>query len=43
MKGYSVNAGYYGWIPSEGRYILFATEGDYEELYLELERSNDED
>lgn len=38
MRGYSVYAGFYGWIPSKGCYILFACEGDYEEYYEEIER-----
>ena len=33
MKGYYVPNGYMGWI--NGRYILFATEGDYVEAYME--------
>lgn len=39
MNGYPVYAGYYGWIPSEGRYILFACESDYYDYYEEIERS----
>lgn len=34
MKGYVIQSGYMGWVPSLGRYILFATEGDYVE-YVE--------
>lgn len=29
MKGYNTSEGYFGWIPSENRYILFASEQDY--------------
>lgn len=30
-KGYPVAGGYMGWIEEEGRYMLFANEGDYDE------------
>lgn len=36
MKGYLISVGYMGWVPSIGRYLLFATEADYIE-YLEDE------
>ena len=29
MKGYYVSDGYMGYIPSEKRYMLFASESDY--------------
>lgn len=29
MKGYYTQFGYMGYVPSEKRYILFATEADY--------------
>lgn len=29
MKGYYTNTGYMGYVPSENRYILFASESDY--------------
>lgn len=32
MKGYPVDVGYYGYV--NGRYMLFATETDYEEFYM---------
>lgn len=35
MKGYVVPFGYMGWIPSEGRYRLFATEAEYAEAERE--------
>ena len=34
MKGYIVDSGYYGWL--NGKYILFATEQDYIEVYNAL-------
>ena len=33
MKGYVVNSGYMGYV--DGGYILFATEEEYREYYLE--------
>ena len=33
MKGYYTNFGYMGYIPNLGKYILFATEEEYIELY----------
>jgi hypothetical protein len=33
MKGYYVDSGYMGYV--NGRYILFASESDYREYYLE--------
>lgn len=38
-KGYVVHSGYMGYIPSEGRYMLFATEMDYAEYMAEEERA----
>ena len=38
MKGYQVDCGYMGYIPSRKGYCLFATEADYEEVYLEEEK-----
>lgn len=35
MKGYSVQSGYMGYIPTMG-YILFASEGDYAEYYATI-------
>lgn len=35
MKGYNTKYGYYGFLPSAGRYVLFTTEEEYRELYLE--------
>lgn len=29
MKGYYTQSGYMGYVPSEKRYLLFATEADY--------------
>lgn len=29
MQGYYTQAGYWGYVPEERRYILFATERDY--------------
>lgn len=37
MKGYVIPGGYMGWIGS--KYMLFATEGDYEE-YMKGEVEN---
>lgn len=34
MKGYATSDGYRGYIPGKG-YMLFATETDYKEYYLE--------
>lgn len=34
MKGYLVGFGYMGWVPELNRYVLFATESEYEEYYL---------
>jgi hypothetical protein len=34
MKGYPTDSGYKGYIPNEG-YVLFATEEDYKEYYIE--------
>lgn len=31
MKGYITQAGYMGYVPSLGRYLLFASETDYKE------------
>lgn len=33
MKGYLVGYGYMGYIPSQGKYILFATEAEYVERF----------
>ena len=33
MKGYVVENGYMGYL--DGKYVLFADEGDYEEVYEE--------
>ena len=33
MKGYYVSVGYMGWIPEAGRYLLFATEEEYKEVF----------
>ena len=33
MKGYVVNSGYMGFV--DGKYMLFATEEEYREYYLE--------
>ena len=38
MKGYAVNSGYMGYIHTEGRYMLFATEDDYVEYMEDLQR-----
>ena len=35
-KGYVVQSGYMGWVEELGRYVLFASEADYDE-YLESE------
>jgi hypothetical protein len=37
MQGYNVNNGYMGLI--DGRYMLFASEGDYRDYYLARERA----
>lgn len=33
MKGYYTNAGFMGFVPWLGRYILFSTESDYVEFF----------
>lgn len=35
MKGYYIGTGYMGWVPWYNRYMLFATEKEYEEYYNE--------
>lgn len=35
MKGYVVSSGYMGYLPSVGKYLLFATEEEYVEEYNE--------
>ena len=35
MKGYVVASGYMGYLPSVNKYLLFATEEEYEEFYNE--------
>lgn len=35
MKGYQVPEGYMGYIPSENKYVLFATEQDYIDTFKE--------
>lgn len=37
LKGYHVGSGYMGWIDSEKRYVLFATEEDYKDFIGERE------
>lgn len=37
MKGYPVAFGYMGYIPKLGRFVLFSTEAEYEEIYKEYE------
>lgn len=37
MKGYSVDTGYMGYVPSINRYLLFACEADYIEYFKEEE------
>ena len=34
MKGYVTSAGYKGYIPNKG-YVLFSTEDEYKEYYIE--------
>lgn len=36
-KGYVTDSGYMGWIDSEKRWRLFATEEDYKDYILEVE------
>ena len=36
MKGYATNQGYMGYIPDMG-YILFCTEEEYAEYYMEMQ------
>ena len=31
LKGYVVGSGYMGYVPNDGTYLLFCTEGEYEE------------
>lgn len=33
-KGYYVGTGYMGWVEALGRYVLFATEAEYEDYIL---------
>lgn len=35
-KGYVVQSGYMGYVEDEGRYILFATEDDYQDYLVDL-------
>lgn len=35
MKGYITQDGYMGYVPSLGRYLLFASETDYKEYIQE--------
>jgi hypothetical protein len=35
MKGYTISEGYMGYV--NGRYMLFASEGDYREYYRSCE------
>ena len=35
-KGYPTGDGYYGWIPSYHKYILFSTDEEYYEIFDEL-------
>jgi hypothetical protein len=37
MKGYYIGFGYKGWMPTLGRYILFATEAEYRESFMATE------
>ena len=37
MKGYIVASGYMGYLPSVGKYLLFATEEEYIEVFEEYE------
>lgn len=40
MKGYYTPYGYRGYLPSQGKYLLFSCERDYIEYYNEYERGN---
>jgi len=42
MKGYHTLIGYMGYVPSMGRYVLFATEEEYIELYTSMEEKENE-
>lgn len=35
MKGYPTLFGYMGYVPSMHKYVLFATEDEYREFYME--------
>ena len=35
-KGYVVQSGYMGYVKDEGRYILFASEVDYQDYLIDL-------
>lgn len=37
MKGYDVQSGYMGWLPSENSYQLFEDEGSYTSYFRECE------
>ena len=41
-KGYPIQTGFMGWIPKISKYMLFATEDEYEE-YAEEENGESED
>lgn len=38
MKGYYTKDGYMGYIPSKKKFMLFATEEEYEEYFVENEK-----
>lgn len=40
MKGYVVQEGYRGYIPNKG-YVLFSTEDEYKEYYIEYYLDNE--
>lgn len=41
MKGYVVAYGYMGYLPTDGKYLLFSTEEEYIDIYEE-ESNNEE-
>ena len=40
MKGYTIDVGYMGYVPSEGKYRLFETDDAYKQYILETEEES---
>ena len=41
MKGFWVDYGYMGWIPTQNKYKLFVSDNEYAEYYREQEEQED--